>query len=137
MAGSETTGTRPFPPRPKARAAGVSLSKTTTPAAFIRACSSGDARWSNAVNWSGNIEPYPGTSANFLAGFPNGDWNIIMGVGEAAFLVGPFLLATRSPPGTIESGGKMHPSGLPDCPFRALQSLLMHDLASRRSLALR
>ena len=49
--------------------------------------SSGDALWSNAVNWSGNIEPNSGTSALFPAGFPNGDTNIILSPGESAFLL--------------------------------------------------
>lgn len=49
---------------------------------------SGDGQWSNAVNWSGNIEPASGTSANFPAGFPNGDTNIFLSPGERAFLVG-------------------------------------------------
>jgi hypothetical protein len=50
--------------------------------------SSGDAQWSNAVNWSGNIEPNSGTSALFPAGFPNADTSIFLSAGESAFLVG-------------------------------------------------
>jgi autotransporter-associated beta strand protein/T5SS/PEP-CTERM-associated repeat protein len=48
---------------------------------------SGDAAWSNPINWSGNIEPNSGTSALFPAGFPNGDTNIILSPGEAAVLL--------------------------------------------------
>ncbi len=49
--------------------------------------SSGDAQWSNAVNWSGNLEPHSGTSALFPAGFPNGDTIIRLSTGENAVLV--------------------------------------------------
>ncbi|QOJ15824.1 MAG: thrombospondin type 3 repeat-containing protein [Planctomycetia bacterium] len=49
---------------------------------------SGDAQWSNAVNWSGNLEPSSGTSAIFPAGFPNGDTSIRLSAGENASLVG-------------------------------------------------
>jgi len=49
---------------------------------------SGDAQWSNAVNWSGNLEPASGTSALFPAGFPGGDTSIKLSTGERAFLVG-------------------------------------------------
>jgi len=49
---------------------------------------SGDAQWSNAINWSGNIEPTSGTSAIFPAGFPNADTSIRLSAGENAFLVG-------------------------------------------------
>ncbi len=49
---------------------------------------SGDAQWSNAVNWSGNLEPASGTSAIFPAGFPGGDTSIKLNPGEVAFLVG-------------------------------------------------
>ncbi len=51
---------------------------------------SGDAEWSNPVNWSGNIEPNSGTSAIFPAGFPGpgGATTVKLGIGEQAFLVG-------------------------------------------------